>query len=80
MDQAEKLLQLILPHKELDGDVLYDLSCARSLAEDIPSSEEYLRAAIEAGFRNWRVIETDSDLRNLRESGRFSEVLREYGR
>ena len=78
VETAEKLLLAILPFKPQEGDVLYDLACSRSLADDIAGSEEYLRAAIEAGYREWTSMEADGDLRSLRESGRFAAVLKEY--
>lgn len=75
---AELLLEAILPFRPHDGDLLYDLACARSLAQDPAAAERYLRSAIEAGFREWELMASDPDLRNLRESGRLAEVLREY--
>jgi tetratricopeptide (TPR) repeat protein len=78
--EAEKLLTAILPYRPNDMDVLYDIACARSLAGDLPAAEEHLRAAIEAGYRQWNSIEIDPDLRNLRETPRYAELLREYGR
>lgn len=77
---AEELLLEILPHRPDDPDVLYDLACARSLDGDPARGEEFLRAALDAGFRNWELVETDPDLRGLRESPRFAALLREYGR
>jgi hypothetical protein len=79
-ESAEGLLEVILPFKPQEADVLYDLACTRSLADDFDASEDYLRRAIEAGYRNWQHMESDPDLRKLRESGRFSELLREYRR
>jgi len=79
-EQAENLLEVVLPFKAHDGDVLYDLACARSLAGDSPAAERYLRAAIEAGYHPWEQLETDPDLRHLRESGGFARVLRDYRR
>jgi tetratricopeptide (TPR) repeat protein len=76
-EEAEQLLSAILPYKAQDSDVLYDLACTRSLAGDLAASEEHLRAAIDAGYREWHHMESDSDLRNLRESGRFAELMRE---
>lgn len=78
--EAEVLLEAVQPYLPHDGDVLYDLACARSLAGDVAASERRLRAAIEAGYRAWPHIETDPDLRNLRESGRLARVLREQRR
>jgi hypothetical protein len=76
--EAEKVLRAILPYKPNEGDILYDLACTRSLAGDLDGSVEFLERAIEAGFRMWSLMETDPDLRALRESGRFAAVLKEY--
>ena len=46
-------------------------------ATDLYHAAEKIR---EAGFRRWGHIEADVDLRNLRESPRFSAVLREFRR
>ncbi len=77
-EEAEPLLLAIRSFKEQDPDVLYDLACARSLDGDLAASEEFLRASIAAGFRNWSLIDSDPDLRNLKKSGRLSEVVGEY--
>jgi hypothetical protein len=52
----------------------------RLLEANMEGSASRLREAIEAGYRAWPHIETDPDLRALRESRRFAEVMREYGR
>ncbi|NIS29984.1 MAG: tetratricopeptide repeat protein, partial [Actinobacteria bacterium] len=65
-EAAEGLLQAILPARPQDADLLYDLACLRSLAGDDAKSEEYLRSAIDAGFRDWPHMEADADLRTLR--------------
>ncbi len=77
LTEAERLLNAVLPYKGNDADVLYDLACARSLADDLEASEGYLRSAIRAGFRSWAHMDSDPDLRKLRESGRFAVVMRE---
>jgi len=80
LEDAEALLTAILPSKLDDSDLLYDLACARSIAGDLDASEAHLRSAVEAGFREWDLMENDPDLRNLRESGRYSAVVQEYTR
>jgi hypothetical protein len=76
--EARDVLRLVAPYKQGDPDVLYDLACLASLSEEIDSAESYLRQSIAAGFDNYGHMETDPDLRNLRENGRLSEVLAEY--
>jgi tetratricopeptide (TPR) repeat protein len=77
-ETSEEIIQLILPYKPQDGDVLYDLACTRSRAGDLDESEKYLRRAIESGFTMFGHMEVDPDLRNLRKEGRLSRVLRDY--
>jgi hypothetical protein len=73
---SERILQVVEPYVTNKGDILYDLACTRSLAEDLDRSAELLEAAWLAGYRDANHMEIDSDLRNLRESGKFSEVMR----
>jgi len=77
-EQGERILLEVLPYRENDGDLLYDLACARSRAGELDRSEQLLRTAIDAGYREWEQMDVDPDLRNLRESGRFSEVRKDY--
>lgn len=79
-EDAEILLDTLLKYMPHDGDVLYDKACARSLSGDLDGAVEYLDAAIVAGYRRWNIIETDADLRALRQSPKFSELLRKYDR
>lgn len=46
--------------------VLYNVACAYSRLGNIEESYFYLRLAIEEGYKNFKYIETDSDLENLR--------------
>jgi len=73
---AERVLLAVEPYVSNKGDILYDLACTRSLAEDLDRSAEFLEAAWRAGYRDANHMETDTDLRNLRESGKFSDVMR----
>ncbi len=74
-EDAEILLDTLLRYMPHDGDVLYDKACARSLSGDVDGAIEYLGAAIDAGYRRWEIIETDRDLRALRERPEFHELL-----
>jgi len=78
--EAEVMVDTLLTYRPQDMDLLYDKACARSLAGDIPLSVEFLETAIQAGFDKWNIIQGDRDLRNLRETPEFSELLRNYGR
>jgi arylsulfatase A-like enzyme len=80
LENAETLIDVLLNYMPHDGDLLYDKACTRSLSGDLDRSIEYLESAIEAGFTRWNLIESDADLRPLRESPKFSELLGKYNR
>ena len=80
VEEAERLLNIVGPYKPQQADVLYDRACARSIAEDLDASMDFLEQALAAGFQQWNLIEIDPDLRNVRQDPRYSELLREYGR
>jgi Flp pilus assembly protein TadD len=60
-----------------NGDVLYDLACARSIAGDSAGSLAYLRRAWTSGFRDVNTIQVDADLRNLRADPAYVRFMRE---
>lgn len=80
MDKAEGYLRLADFLTPGHGDVLYDLACAASLRGDLASAEDYLRRAWQAGMRLVSHIQSDPDLRNLREDPRFARFMQEVVR
>jgi hypothetical protein len=78
--ESEAFFRLVSAIRPGQADLLYDLACTRSLAGDVDQSASYLERAIRAGFRRWELITADPDLRKLRESPKFAEVMREFGR
>lgn len=77
-EDAERIISAIQPHLANQADALYDLACTRSLAGDLQVSADYLGRAYLAGYRDRTHIAADSDLRNLRESEYFSEVMQRF--
>ncbi|NIM63516.1 MAG: hypothetical protein GTO30_18300 [Acidobacteria bacterium] len=74
-EDAERIISKIQPYLANQADALYDLACTRSLAGDLEVSAEFLERAYRAGFRDRPHILADPDLRNLRQSEFFSEVM-----
>jgi tetratricopeptide (TPR) repeat protein len=58
-----------------DGTVFYNLACDHSLLNNIDAAFKSLTAAIILGYQEWRFIQQDPDLENLRQDQRFSELL-----
>ena len=53
----------------------YNAACAWSLKGDKERSFEWLRKAVEAGFNNTNLLQTDPELKNVRKDVRFTEFL-----
>jgi len=53
----------------------YNLACYYSLLNKIDLAIENLRLSIEYGYSNWDLIETDSDLDNIRKDPRYKEII-----
>lgn len=55
--------------------VLYNLACARALSGRREKALDALRAAVDAGFSDRRLLETDSDLDSLRRSDAYRQIV-----
>ena len=52
----------------------YNFSCYYALLGNVPKGIESLKQAIENGFKNHQILETDPDIENLRQNPRFKEL------
>lgn len=53
---------------------LYNLACAHSIVGSVEEGVGALQGAIRAGFSDYDLIESDTDLANLRDHPRFAEI------
>ena len=53
----------------------YNLACSQSLLGQTDLALGSLRSAIELGYRNLDLLETDADLEAVREDPRFPELI-----
>ncbi|HJQ97916.1 MAG TPA: sulfatase-like hydrolase/transferase [Candidatus Polarisedimenticolaceae bacterium] len=80
MDRAEALSLAALEVGPRDPDILYDLACLRSLAKDVPGGLAYLGQAIDGGFREWDLMDKDTDLAAVRADPKYAELRRAASR
>jgi hypothetical protein len=78
--RGETLVRAAAELGPADADHWYDLACARALQGDRDGALDYLRRAIDSGYRNWAWIEQDPDLAGVRADRRFAELLAAHGR
>jgi tetratricopeptide (TPR) repeat protein len=66
----EQLAQL-QPHNPL---VFYNLACSHSLNGEVDQAAEALEKALNLGYRDFRWLATDPDLRQLRKHPRYRDI------
>jgi len=54
----------------------YNIACIYSGKNRAEESVRWLKKAIEKGFDNWKLLQTDSDLNNIRGTAYYKEVMR----
>jgi hypothetical protein len=57
-----------------DSVVHYNLACSYSLTEQIELALEALDAAINLGYRDFKAMDTDPDLNNLRQHASYTRI------
>lgn len=57
-----------------DSVVHYNLACSYSLTEQIESALSALETAIKLGYRDLKSIDTDPDLKNLRQHASYKKI------
>lgn len=66
VDEARSTLHAYLDAHPDDGTMLYNLACLDLVLEDTDQALVDLEAALDAGYTNFRLIETDQSLKSLR--------------
>ena len=69
----QKLAQL-KPYNPL---VLYNLACSYSLLDEISQAFASIQKAVECGYHDFKHLEQDPDLKNLRRDTHFQQFLAE---
>lgn len=75
--KAKKHIAKIMA-KDSSAGTYYDAACLYSLLNDTTISMKHLRQAFEKGYRQFRHIEMDADLDNIRNLDSFKTLLKEY--
>ncbi len=56
----------------------YNLACIYSLLNKINLSCEYIKKAIDLGYKNWKQMKNDEEFKNTYKSECFQKLMREY--
>ena len=68
----------MLKIKPDDSELYYNIACIYAKGHDIKKSMIWLKKAIEKNFNNWKLIQTDEDLKGLRVSEEYKQLMREH--
>jgi tetratricopeptide (TPR) repeat protein len=69
--QIDERLARLRPN---DSVIHYNLACSYSLTQQIELAIEALGAAINLGYRDFKAMDTDPDLKNLRQHASYKKI------
>ena len=72
-DESRKTLSTLEKINPLNPSLHYNLACYHALAEQDGPALKALQRAVELGFKNFKSVESDPDLKNLRSSPKFEQ-------
>lgn len=64
--------------KPLDPVVHYNLACSHSLLGEIDPSIKALDKAVRLGYKDFKFMDKDPDLENIRKDSRYLELIKQY--
>jgi tetratricopeptide (TPR) repeat protein len=73
-DEGLKIDERLSRLRPDDSVVHYNLACSYSLTQQIELALQALEAAINLGYRDLKSVDTDPDLKNLREHAAFKKI------
>ena len=73
--QIAKRLVQVRPHDPLAH---YNLACCHALLKQPDDAFDWLRKAVELGYRDFRYMREDRDLEAIRKDPRFRRLIREF--
>ena len=71
IDLFKKIIEL-RPEK---AGAYYNISCLYARQNKIEESIDWLKKAIEMGYKDWNLIRTDKDLENIRSTSYYKELI-----
>lgn len=73
-EAVEQYETVVRNNPDYNPSLYYNIACYYSLEGEIEEGMKWLQGAIEHGYSNWELIQTDPDLQNLRKHPGFSRL------
>jgi len=83
LEQYEKAMEVdkkIIEISTYDPIAYYNLACDYSTLGNVEKSAKWLKYAISLGYKDFKYMEKDPDLKNVRETLLYREILKKVGR
>ena len=79
-DYEKALIELkrIIELRPSNPDVYYNIACIYSRQDKVDEAVSWLKKAIDKGFDNWKLIRKDPDLRNIRGTEYYKELVQRH--
>ncbi len=77
-DHGLAMIIRVMANYPNDPGPCYDMACAYSIKGDTKTALLYFESALQKGYKDYRHIQEDDDLINLRKSSKFKDLLNRY--
>ncbi len=77
-DMAISMFKRIISLRPDASGVYYNIACVFAMEKRKKDSIEWLKKAINRGYNNWEMIKTDEDLKNIRDSSYYRELIENH--
>ena len=75
-DKAVSIFMKIVEYRPNSAGAYYNIACLYAMQNSTEESIDWLKKAIEKGYKSWDLIKTDKNLKNIRASSWHRELLR----
>jgi Flp pilus assembly protein TadD len=75
-DKALVALNKVIALQPDNPNTYYNIAALHALLNNIDDSVQWLQKAVDKGYRNWDLIKTDKDLKSIRNSAGYKELVK----
>jgi len=79
-DTAITFFKKAIPHQPEKADLYYNIACMYAKKKMPKQSTQWLSKALENGYKNWNLLQSDPDLEAIRGSWDYRNLLQAYGK
>ena len=77
-NKAIELFQKVLENEPANPRIFYNISCLYAIQNQKKKAVEWLKLAVEQGFKNWNALKNDPDLQNIRQEPYVKKLIEKH--